>query len=104
MEKLALVITSRTQPGKRDEVYALYQQMMAPRAADNEAQEVVVWCNVADDPDAFVLFEIYRDHGTFAANASAPWFGEYMASAGPLLASEPEVTMATPAWATGVDV
>jgi quinol monooxygenase YgiN len=104
MPKLALVIRSRTQTGKRDEVYALYRQMMAPRAVNNEAQEVVVWCNDASDPDVFFLFEIYRDQEAFGANASAPWFGEYMAAAGPLLASEPEVTMAAPAWAVGVEV
>lgn len=35
------------------------------------------------------LFEIYRDQQAFAANAEAPWFAEYMAAAGPLLAAEP---------------
>jgi hypothetical protein len=34
----------------------------------------------------------------------APWFWAYMAEVGPLLAGEPEVTMAAPAWAKGTEV
>ena len=102
MTKLALIIKSRARPGKRDELYQLYQQHMAPRAVENPSQEVVVWANDTGDGDTFYLFEIYRDQEAFAANAQAPWFAEYMAAAGSLLAAEPEVVMASPAWATGV--
>ena len=104
MAKLALIIKSRTQPDRRADVYRLYREHMAPRAEENDSQEVVVWCDDAADSDAFYLFEIYRDQETFTANAQAPWFADYMAAAGPLLAAEPEVVMAAPAWATGIDV
>ena len=104
MGKLALIIKSRTQPGRREDVYRLYREHMAPRAESNEAQEVVVWCDDAADADRFYLFEMYRDQESFGVNAQAPWFAEYMAQAGPLLAAEPEVVMASPVWATGVDV
>ncbi len=103
MGSLALVIRSTAQPGKRDEIYTAYQDLMAPRAVENEAQEVVVWCDDVADPDRFTLFEIYRDQEAFGANAQAPWFADYMARVGPLLAGEPEVTMATPQWSTGLD-
>ena len=103
MPKLAILINSRTQPGKRPEVFAAYRQHMAPRAEENEAQEVVVWCDDATDPDSFFLFEIYANEADFQANAQAPWFAEYMAAVGPLLAEEPSVTMASPTWATGLD-
>lgn len=102
MGDLAVIIRSRTHPGRRQEVFDLYREHMAPRAEANEAQEVVVWCNDATDTDAFYLFEIYRDKEAFGANAQASWFADYMAAAGPLLAAEPEVVMATPVWATGV--
>ena len=104
MAKLALIIESRTQPGRRSDVFDLYSQHMAPRAVENEAQEVVVWCDDATDPDVFYLFEIYRDRESFGANAQAPWFADYMAAAGPLLAAEPRVLMSSPAWATGLEV
>ena len=102
MGSLALIIRSTAQPGKRGDIYAAYQEMMAPRAEANDAQELVVWCDDVADPDRFILFEIYRDEAAFGANAEASWFGDYMAAVGPLLASEPEVTMATPAWSTGL--
>ena len=102
MSKLAMVIKSRTQPGKRAEVAALYQQHLAPRAAANEQQELVVWCDDSHDPDVFYLFEIYANQEAMGANAQAPWFADYMAAAGPMLAAEPEVAMAVPTWSTGL--
>ena len=102
MGELAMVIKTKAQPGKRDELFDLYKEIMVPRAEENEAQEVVVWCADQHDPDAFFLFEIYTSGEAMGANAAAPWFADYMAKAGPLLASEPEVAMASPLWSKGV--
>ena len=102
MSRLAMIIRSTAQPGKRDELFALYQEQLAPRAEANEAQEVVVWCADQQDPDVFVLFELSRDAEALGANAGADWFAAYMAAAMPLLAGEPQVTMAAPMWSTGV--
>ena len=88
--------------GKRDEIRHLYEELMAPRAEANDAQEVVVWCADQHDADAFYLFEIYTDAAAMGANAQADWFADYMAKAGPLLAAEPEVAMATPVWSKGL--
>jgi quinol monooxygenase YgiN len=102
MTKVAIIIESNAAPGKRDDLFALYQEHLAPRAEANERQEAVVWCADQQDPDAFILFEIYADTVALAANAGADWFGDYMQKAMPLLAGEPKVTMATPLWSTGV--
>ncbi|MEL7157719.1 MAG: antibiotic biosynthesis monooxygenase [Actinomycetota bacterium] len=102
MGELAMIIKSKAQAGQRDKLYRLYQEHLAPRASDNEAQEVVVWCADQQDEDTFYLFEVYRDMASFGANAQAPWFEAYMATAGPLLAGEPEVGMATPRWSKGL--
>lgn len=97
-----MVITSVAAPGKRDELFDLYREHLAPRAETNDAQEVVVWCADQQDPDRFVLFEIYRDGAALGANAGADWFAAYMQQAMPLLAAEPTVVMASPLWSTGV--
>ncbi len=102
MGELAVFITSRAQPGKRDELFDLYRELLAPRAEANEAQEVVVWCGDEQDPDTFHLFEVYRDRDALGVNAQSSWFADYLAKAGPLLAGEPEVRMATPRWTTGL--
>ncbi|MEM7339286.1 MAG: antibiotic biosynthesis monooxygenase [Actinomycetota bacterium] len=96
---MALIIKSTAQPGQRNAIFSHYQEQMAPRAEDNDAQEVVVWCADQHDPDVFYLFEVYRDAESFGANAQAPWFAQYMETVGPLLAGEPEVSMASPQWA-----
>ncbi|HEX6287173.1 MAG TPA: antibiotic biosynthesis monooxygenase [Acidimicrobiia bacterium] len=102
MGQLALIVTSTAKDGRRDEIRELYEEIMAPRATENDSQEVVVWCADQHDPNTFYLFEIYSDPAAMGANAQAGWFGEYMARVGPLLAGEPKVAMATPMWTKGV--
>lgn len=102
MNKLAMIITSTAAPGKRDELFALYKEHLAPRAEANDSQELVVWCADQQNPDVFVLFEIYSDPSALGANAGADWFTAYMEQAMPLLAGEPVVTMAQPLWSTGL--
>ena len=102
MGDLAMFITSRAKPGKRDEIFELYQELLAPRAEANEAQEVVVWAADRNDPDTFYLFEIYADADALGANAQSEWFADYMTKAGPLLSGEPQVGMASPRWSTGL--
>lgn len=102
MSELAVIITSTTQPGRRDDVFAMYEDHLAPRAVDNEDQLVVVWTDDQADADTFHLFELYANVDAFQANASAPFFAEYMAAAGPLLAAQPTIRMATPRWSTGL--
>lgn len=102
MDRITLIVTTRTRPGKRDEVLSLYKEMLAPRALENDAQQLVVWSADQHDPDTFYLFEIYADGAAMGANAQAPWFADYLARVGPLLAGEPKVSMATPTWAKGI--
>ena len=102
MGELAMIISTTTQPGERERVRSLYQEVMAPRAEENDAQRVVVWCDDQQHNDRFHLFEIYSDPAAMGANASAPWFAEYMSRVGPLLAGEPTVVMATTGWSKGV--
>lgn len=102
MGTTALFITSKAQPGKRDEVFDLYRRMMAPAAEANPNQEVVVWCADQHDPDTFHLFEVYSDAEQFGANASSQVFADYMQAAGPLLAAEPTVGIASPKWSKGL--
>jgi quinol monooxygenase YgiN len=98
VSKLAVLISGRTQPGKRDEVHRLFAAHLAPRAIANPSQPIVVWCADNGDPDAFYLWEVYTDPAAMEANGRAPWFGLYIGAVGPLLAGQPEVMTATPMW------
>ena len=104
MGKVAMIVKSKAQPGRRDEVRAAYERMLAPRAEANADQELVVWAVDTADPDAFYLFEVYRDRESMEANGQAPWFFEYLGTVGPLIAGQPEVIIAEPVWAKGAAV
>ena len=103
MSRQAIIVKTRTQPGKREEVLTAYQEHLAPRAAANDDQELVVWSADDHDPDVFYLFEVYRSAEAMQANSQQPWFFEYLGTVGPLLDGEPEVTLASPGWAKGLD-
>lgn len=102
MSKLAVVIKTRTRPGQRAAVYRLYEKHLAPRAAENHGQEVAAFCLDENDADVFYLFEIYASRAAFEQAGQQPWFWDYMQEAGPLLAGQPEVGLAQPAWAKGL--
>lgn len=104
MAKVALVIKSKSQPGKREEVRQLYEKHLAPRAQANAAQELVLWCADTMDADTFYLFEVYTDQAATQANAQAAWFWDYMREVQPLLAGQPEVAITSPVWAKGLAI
>jgi quinol monooxygenase YgiN len=104
MSKKALILTVRTNPGKRDELRALWEEHLRPRAQDNPAQELYLYCYDADDPDVVHIFEVYGDPDAMRQNAAASWFAEYMRAAAPLIAGRPRMVTAEPLWAKGYDV
>ncbi|HET9285308.1 MAG TPA: hypothetical protein VFR24_25425 [Candidatus Angelobacter sp.] len=104
MSKVAFVVKNKTQPGKRDKVRALYEKHLATRALANKDQEVIVWCDDAQDPDTFYLFEIYTNTEAPMANAQAPWFAEYLQAVMPLMEGEGEMMNMIPRWAKGVEL
>lgn len=101
MSKVALFIKTKTQPGKREEVKALWEKHLKPGAVANPAQAVHVFCFDAD-PDTLYLFEVYVSQEALYAAGQSPAFAAYLQEAMPLLAGQPEVGMATPLWAKGL--
>ena len=102
--KVAVLVKTKTQPGKRDEVRRLWDVHLRPRVELNAAQEVYFFCEDAHDADTFYLFEIYSDPDAMSANAGSEWFAEYLQAVGPLLAGQGEVSVASPVWTKGVQM
>lgn len=98
---IAMIISTTVQPGKREEVHALWLERLAPLAEMNETQATVVWCDDHADQDVFHLFEIYADEQAFGLNAQSQEFADYMTAVMPLLAGEPVVKTANPRWIKG---
>lgn len=104
MSPVMMIIEGRTLPGKRDDVYALFEKHLAPRATAEDGQRLVVWAASEGDDDAFQLVEIYNDQAVMERNATAEWFWAYMSEVGPLLDGEPRVTTSTPRWTKGTSL
>ena len=98
MGEIALFMTIKTQPGKRAELVALWDKHLRDRAAGNDQQVRYVLALDMEDADTIRIAEVYATKAAFEANSQAPWFSDYMAEAGPLLATQPEFHMTTPHW------
>jgi quinol monooxygenase YgiN len=101
MAKVALLLTAKTQPGKRDDVRRLWDKLVRPRVEADDAQELYVFCEDMQDADTIHLFEIYANREAMAANARSEWFTEYLNAVTPLLAGPGVMSTATPTWAKG---
>jgi len=97
-----VMVTSRAQPGRRDEIHAAFLEIMAPRAVANPEQTLVVWIDDADDADVFHLVERYASRAAMEANAAQPFLMEYFGRVGPLLGGEPVLATGAARWSTGL--
>ena len=98
MTQLAIFMTVRTKPGKRDELRALWEKALKPRAQENNSQTHYVYAYDAQDKDIIRILEVYDNKDALHANAGADWFASYMQDAMPLLDGEPEFHMCDPKW------
>ncbi len=96
--RLALLITTRARPGKRDELRRLWEEHLKGRVEENDAQEVYVYCLDREDPDLIHLFEVYNDPAALSRAGASEWFESYMAAAAPLMAGPPTIVVADPIW------
>ncbi len=98
MADLAIFISVRTKPGKRDALKSLWKTHLKQRAIDNSAQPNYIYAFDMHDENLIHITEVYETMEAFEANSKAEWFGAYMAEAQNLLDGEPEFHMAKPEW------
>lgn len=101
MERVALFITHRTQPGMRDQVRAVWQRHMQPAIAQNAAHEAYFYCFDTSDPDVIRVYQQYSDLAASQAFLQNASYAAYLRDVEPLLAGQPEVVMVTPLWVKG---
>lgn len=101
MAKLAMIVKTKCQAGKRDEVRRLWDEHLKERALANEAQEVIFYCYDNQNENVFYLFEIYSSPQAVEESSKAPWFWDYMKAVGTLLDGQPEVMTSTPVYTKG---
>jgi len=98
MAEIALFLTVKTKPGKREQLKALWESHLKHRAAANESQSRYVYAYDVQDEDVIRICEVYETMEALQENSRAEWFSDYMHEAAALIDGEPEFHMATPQW------
>ena len=98
MTSFALIVKHRTQPGKRDEVRAVWERHMAPAIAVNPGHSAYFYCFDNADPDSISAFQQYTNAEEAAAFLKTDAYAAYLNEVEPLLSGPPEVTPLTTTW------
>jgi|GEM_PF-6908660 quinol monooxygenase YgiN len=97
---MVLVTEYRTRPGKRDELFRLFERLLAHRRTFG--RDVMMWCDSATERDASFLVEYWSDSTSFARLTETPWYAEYVAAVDVLVDSPPHTTVTVPRWVGGI--
>lgn len=101
MTQLALIIKHKTQPGKRDEVRAVWEKYMAPAVSENAGHAAYFYCFDNTDEDSISAFQVYESIEASKKFLATDDYLAYLKDVEPLLLEPPQVTTLTPVWAKG---
>ena len=77
----SLIVHLTIDPAGREEFLAAIRANAAASVRDEPGCLRFDVCSVADDPDRFVLYELYADAAAFAEHKAAPHFADWRAVA-----------------------
>lgn len=97
----AMIVRSKAKSGERDALPAAWEKHLHAQTEADESRLLYLYCFDADDPDAYVLVEVFRD-GAGPPPPDAPFFQEFMRDAGPLLDGMPVVQRTEVVWSKGL--
>lgn len=101
MTQLALIIKHKTQPGKREEVRAVWEKHMAPAVSGNPGHTAYFYCFDNADEDSISAFQVYESAEASKQFLANDDYAAYLKDVEPLLLGPPQVTSLTPVWAKG---
>lgn len=95
---VALLISHRTRPGRRDDVRAVWERVMAPAVAAHAGHLAYVYCLDEGDADRITAFQVYADAAAAAGFLQTEAYRDYEGEVAALLLGPPEVRRLTPTW------
>ena len=98
----AILIHHKTLPGKRDEVFKVWTEHMAPAIAANPGHLAYFYCFDHGDPDSIVAFQQYASVEASREFLKTATYAAYLKAVEPLLSGPPKVTALTPLWSKDV--
>ena len=102
MGQMVLMTEYRTKPGRRTELFELFERLLAHDRVIG--QDVIVWSTSTTDRDASFLFEYWSDADGFADLVNAPRFVEYVSGVDQLVKTRPITTVTFPQLIEGMRV
>ena len=73
----SLMVQMQVRPGRREQFLAGMSANAQASVRDEPGCLRFDVCSVADDPDRFVLYELYTDPEAFAAHKASPHFAQW---------------------------
>jgi quinol monooxygenase YgiN len=101
MAVTAMIVRPKAKPGERDALHAAWEKHLRSATEADDSRLLYLYCFDADDPDAYVLVEAFRD-GAGPPPPDVPFFQEFMRDAGPLLDGMPTVQRTEVVWSKGL--
>jgi quinol monooxygenase YgiN len=98
MTSFAVIIKHKTQPGKRDQVRAVWEKHMAPAVSSNPGHTAYFYCFDNADADAISAFQVYESAEASQQFLTTDSYAAYLLDVEPLLSGPPQVTALTPMW------
>jgi quinol monooxygenase YgiN len=98
MSPLALFITLKTLPGRRDELRSIWEKHIAPAILANPEHMAYFCCIDNNDPDVMCAFQQYTSAKAANNFLLTTSYSNYLKEAEPLLTGPPQITALTPIW------
>ncbi len=92
--EMMLLTEYRTRPGKRDELFRLFDRLIAHRGTTG--RDFMVWSNSTTERDASFLFEYWSDADRFGHLFEDSSYLEYVVAVDDLVLSPPVTTVTVP--------
>ncbi|HEY9556914.1 MAG TPA: antibiotic biosynthesis monooxygenase [Acidimicrobiales bacterium] len=102
MSTHGLFIVHRTQPGRRDDVRAVWNEHMAPAIDANDDHLAYIYSFDQADEDVIRVFQLYASAEAAAAFLETESYERYLAAVEGLLSGPPELYAVTPEWSKNV--
>ena len=101
MSKSATFVRHKAKPGKRDELFRIWERYVRDYVAGSDSALSCYYCYDDNDPDTIIVFQLAADRASGQEFVKQPWYADYQRETAAVLAGQSEFCMATPQWVKG---
>ena len=101
MSKSATFVRHKAKPGKRDELWRIWERYVRDYVAGSDSALSCYYCYDDNDPDTIIVFQLAADRASGQEFVKQPWYADYQRETAAVLAGQSEFRMATPQWVKG---